>query len=198
MERALTTRLVDEITDAPGGLPLLSHVLLETWRRRRGKTLTLAGYEAAGGLDGAIAKTAEDMYGRFTDGEAATARRVLLRLISPGDGTPDTRRPAARAELETTGTGRAEVAQVLEALTRARLLTLDGPTVEVAHEALITAWPRLRGWIEEDRDRLRAHRQLTDAARSWEELGCDTGALYRGSRLVTAREYFGARATPTT
>ncbi|MFE7840332.1 hypothetical protein ACFU53_31060 [Streptomyces sp. NPDC057474] len=191
VERALTTRLVEVITDAPGGLPLLSHVLLETWRRRRGKTLTLAGYEAAGGLDGAIAKTAEDVYSRFTEGEAATARRVLLRLISPGDGTPDTRRPAGRAELETTGTGREEVAEVLEALTRARLLTLDGPIVEVAHEALITAWPRLRGWIEEDRDRLRAHRQLTEAARAWEELGRDAGALYRGSRLVTAREYFG-------
>ncbi|MDX3640958.1 helix-turn-helix domain-containing protein [Streptomyces sp. MB09-02B] len=191
VERALTTRLVEEITDAPGGLPLLSHVLLETWRRRRGKTLTLAGYEAAGGLDGAIAKTAEDVHSRFTDSEAATARRVLLRLISPGDGTPDTRRPAERAELETTGTGREEVARVLEALTRARLLTLDGPTVDLAHEALITAWPRLRGWIEEDRDRLRAHRQLTEAARSWEELGRDAGALYRGSRLATAREYFG-------
>ncbi|MGW0839016.1 nSTAND1 domain-containing NTPase [Streptomyces sp. NPDC002787] len=196
VERALTTRLVEEITDAPGGLPLLSHVLLETWRRRRGKTLTLAGYEAAGGLDGAIAKTAEDVYGGFTEGEAAMARRVLLRLISPGDGTPDTRRPAERAELETTGTGREEVAQVLEALTRARLLTLDGPAVEVAHEALITAWPRLRGWIEEDRDRLRVHRQLTEAARTWEELGRDAGALYRGSRLVTAREYFaGPRHT---
>ncbi|WP_338898520.1 helix-turn-helix domain-containing protein [Streptomyces sp. TG1A-60] len=191
VERALTARLVEEISDAPGGLPLLSHVLLETWRRRRGKTLTLAGYEAAGGLDGAIAKTAEDVYSRFTPGEAATARRVLLRLISPGDGTPDTRRPAGRAELETTGTGREEVAQVLEALTRARLLTLDGPTVELAHEALITAWPRLRGWIEEDRERLRAHRQLTEAARAWEELGRDEGALYRGSRLVTAREHFG-------
>ncbi|MFF9039712.1 helix-turn-helix domain-containing protein [Streptomyces sp. NPDC014892] len=190
VERALTTRLVEEITDAPGGLPLLSHVLLETWRRRRGKTLTLAGYEAAGGLDGAIAKTAEDVHGRFTESEAATARRVLLRLISPGDGTPDTRRPAERAELETTGTGREEVARVLEALTRARLLTLDGPTVDLAHEALITAWPRLRGWIEEDRDRLRAHRQLTEAARSWEELGRDAGALYRGSRLATAREHF--------
>ncbi len=191
VERALTTRLVEEITDAPGGLPLLSHVLLETWRRRRGKTLTLAGYEAAGGLDGAIAKTAEDVHSRFTDSEAATARRVLLRLISPGDGTPDTRRPAERAELETTGTGREEVARVLEALTRARLLTLDGPTVDLAHEALITAWPRLRGWIEEDRDRLRAHRHLTEAARSWEELGHDAGALYRGSRLARAREYFG-------
>ncbi|MBD9727810.1 PD40 domain-containing protein [Streptomyces sp. ID-01-6.2a] len=190
VERALTTRLVEDITDAPGGLPLLSHVLLETWRRRRGKTLTLAGYEAAGGLDGAIAKTAEDVHAGFTASEAATARRVLLRLISPGDGTPDTRRPAERAELETTGTGQEEVARVLEALTRARLLTLDGPTVDLAHEALITAWPRLRGWIEEDRDRLRAHRQLTEAARSWEELGRDVGALYRGSRLVRAREYF--------
>ncbi|MDX3165260.1 hypothetical protein PV516_15860 [Streptomyces scabiei] len=191
VERALTARLVEEITDAPGGLPLLSHVLLETWRRRRGKTLTLAGYEAAGGLDGAIAKTAEDVYGRFTGAEAVTARRVLLRLITPGDGTPDTRRPADRAELEATGTGREEVAEVLEALTRARLLTLDGPAVDLAHEALITAWPRLRGWIEEDRDRLRAHRQLTEAARAWEELGRDAGALYRGSRLATAREYFG-------
>ncbi|QYX80495.1 nSTAND1 domain-containing NTPase [Streptomyces akebiae] len=190
VERSLTTRLVEEITDAPGGLPLLSHVLLETWRRRRGKTLTLAGYDAAGGLDGAIAKTAEDVHSRFTESEAATARRVLLRLISPGDGTPDTRRPAERAELETTGAGREEVARVLEALTRARLLTLDGPTVDLAHEALITAWPRLRGWIEEDRDRLRAHRQLTEAARSWEELGRDAGALYRGSRLARAREYF--------
>jgi WD40 repeat protein len=191
VERALTARLVEEITDAPGGLPLLSHVLLETWRRRRGKTLTLAGYEAAGGLDGAIAKTAEEVYGRFTEAEAATARRVLLRLITPGDGTPDTRRPADRAELEATGTGREEAAEVLEALTRARLLTLDGPAVDLAHEALITAWPRLRGWIEEDRDRLRAHRQLTEAARTWEELGRDAGALYRGSRLATAREYFG-------
>ncbi|MFF3893818.1 helix-turn-helix domain-containing protein [Streptomyces sp. NPDC001812] len=193
VERALTTRLVEEVADAPGGLPLLSHALLETWRRRRGKTLTMAGYEAAGCLDGAIAKTAEGVYGRFTEVQAAATRRVLLRLVAPGDGAPDTRRPVERAELP--GTGRDDTAQataqVLEALAGARLLTLDGDTVEMAHEALITAWPRLRGWIEEDRERLRAHRNLTEAAHAWQELRREKGALLRGSRLATAQEHFG-------
>lgn len=189
VERALTDRLVKEVVDAPGGLPLLSHALLETWRRRRGKTLTMAGYEAAGCLDGAIAKTAEGVYGRFTENQAAAARRVVLRLVAPGDGTPDTRRPVERAELP--GTGRDDTAQVLEALAGARLLTLDGDTVEMAHEALITAWPRLREWIEEDRERLRAHRNLTEAAHAWQELGREKGALYRGSRLAAAQEHFG-------
>ncbi|MFJ7046803.1 helix-turn-helix domain-containing protein [Streptomyces sp. NPDC101112] len=190
VERALTARLVKEVADAPGGLPLLSHVLLETWRRRRGKTLTLAGYEAAGALDGAIAKSAEQVYGRFTEGEAVTARRVLLRLIAPGDGTPDTRRPAQRAELESTG--QQDTARVLEALARARLLTLDGDMVELAHEALITGWPRLRDWIQDNRERLRVHRTLTEASHAWQELGREADALYRGSRLATAQGHFGA------
>ncbi|MGW1892418.1 nSTAND1 domain-containing NTPase [Streptomyces sp. NPDC002004] len=189
VERALTARLVEEAADAPGGLPLLSHVLLETWRRRRGKTLTTAGYDATGGLAGAIAKTAEDVYSRFSDNQAATARRLLLRLVTPGDGTPDTRRPTEHAELQ--DVGGQETAQVLEALTRARLLTLDDNTVDLAHEALITAWPRLRNWIDQDRERLRAHRELTDASRAWEELDRDPGALYRGSRLNAAEEHFG-------
>ncbi|MDQ1027099.1 WD40 repeat protein/transcriptional regulator with XRE-family HTH domain [Streptomyces umbrinus] len=189
VERALTTRLVKEVADAPGGLPLLSHALLETWRRRRGKTLTMAGYEAAGCLDGAIAKTAEQVYGRFTEDQAATARRVLLRLVAPGDGAPDTRRPVERAELP--GTGRDDTAQVVEALAGSRLLTLDGGTVEIAHEALITAWPRLREWIEENRERLRVHRNLTEAAHAWQELGREEGALCRGSRLAAAQEHFG-------
>ncbi|MFI6279692.1 helix-turn-helix domain-containing protein, partial [Streptomyces sp. NPDC050988] len=188
VERALTSRLVDEVADAPGGLPLLSHVLLETWRRRRGKTLTMAGYEAAGALDGAIAKTAEQVYDRFTGQEASAARRTLLRLVTPGDGTADTRRPAQRTELESTG--QPVTARVVEALVRARLLTLDDGTVDLAHEALLTSWPRLHGWIEEDRERLRAHRTLTEAAQVWEDLGREAGALYRGSRLATAWEHF--------
>ncbi|NEB03868.1 helix-turn-helix domain-containing protein [Streptomyces sp. SID13726] len=188
VERALTARLVEEVAAAPGGLPLLSHALLETWLRRRGKTLTMAGYEAAGCLDGAIAKTAEEVYGRFTEAQKTAARRVLLRLIAPGDGTPDTRRPVDRAELP--GIDRHDTAHVLEALTRARLLTLDGDTVDMAHEALITAWPRLRDWIDEDRERLRTHRHLTEAAHAWHQLGREEGALYRGSRLSTAEEHF--------
>ncbi|MGA5040003.1 helix-turn-helix domain-containing protein [Streptomyces capoamus] len=190
VERALTSQLVEEVANAPGGLPLLSHVLLETWRRRRGKTLTATGCEAAGGLAGAITKTAEEVYGRFTEDQARAARRVLLRLVTPGDGTPDTRRPAQHVELQ--NVGGQDTAQVLEALARARLLTLDDGTVNLAHEALLTAWPRLRSWIDADRERLRVHRKLTEAARGWEELGRDPGALYRGARLASAREHFGS------
>ncbi|MEU9917868.1 helix-turn-helix domain-containing protein [Streptomyces sp. NPDC051001] len=192
VERALTARLVKEVADAPGGLPLLSHALLETWRRRRGKTLTVAGYEAVGCLDGAIAKSAEQVYDRFTESQATAARRVLLRTVAPGDGTPDTRRPVQRAELP--GTGRDDTATVVEALAGARLLTVDGDTAELAHEALITSWPRLREWIEEDRERLRVHRHLTEAAHAWQDLGREEGALSRGSRLTAALEHFGGAA----
>ncbi|MBB5931864.1 nSTAND1 domain-containing NTPase [Streptomyces echinatus] len=188
VERALTARLLNDVEGEPGALPMLSHALLETWRHRTGRTLTESTYEAAGTLHGAIAKTAEGVYNRFTESEAHTARRLLLRLVTPGDGAPDTRRPAERAELQTTS-GQA-TAQVLEALSAARLLTFDNDTVDLAHETLLTAWPRLRGWIETDRERLRAHRKLTEAARVWEELARDPGALYRGTLLDTAQEHF--------
>ncbi|MFJ4585611.1 nSTAND1 domain-containing NTPase [Streptomyces echinatus] len=190
VERALTSRLVEEVADAPGGLPLLSHVLMETWRRRRGKTMTLASYEAAGGLGGAVAKTAEDVYRRFTQDQASAARRLLLRLVTPGDGTPDTRRPTQHTELR--DVAGEETAEVLEALTRARLLTLDDDTVDLAHETLLTAWPRLRGWIQQDREQLRLQRKLTEAAQAWEEVGHDPGALFRGTRLTAVEERFGA------
>ncbi|MFE7760419.1 helix-turn-helix domain-containing protein [Streptomyces sp. NPDC057438] len=187
VERALTARIVEEAGDRPGALPMLSHALLETWRRRRGRTLTLAGYEESGGVRGAIAATAEQVYGGLDEGHARRARRILLRLIAPGDRTADTRRPASRSEL---GPGAPDV---LERLAAARLVTLDGDTVELAHEALITGWPRLAGWIEESRERLRTQRSLGEAARAWEELDRDTGALYRGARLARAEELFGTR-----
>ncbi|MER6711306.1 helix-turn-helix domain-containing protein [Streptomyces sp. NPDC000877] len=187
VERALTARIIDEVSDQPGALPMLSHALLETWRRHRGRTLTLAAYEEAGGVRGAIAASAERVYGELSPEQARTARRILLRLIAPGDGTPDTRRPASRVELEPAAQ------DVLERLAAARLVTLDGDTVELAHEVLITGWPRLAGWIEESRERLRAQRQLGEAARAWEELDRDPGALYRGARLAQAEELFVGR-----
>ncbi|MFI6850840.1 helix-turn-helix domain-containing protein [Streptomyces sp. NPDC050416] len=184
VERALTARIIDEVVDQPGALPMLSHALLETWRRRRGRMLTVAAYEETGGVRGAIAATAEEVYGGLSAAQGRIARRILLRLIAPGDGTADTRRPASRTEL---GSGARDV---LERLAGARLVTLDGDTVELAHEALITGWPRLAGWIEEGRDRLRAQRRLGEAARGWEELERDPGALYRGTRLSRAEELF--------
>ncbi len=188
VERELTARIVDEVLDEPGGLPMLSHALLETWRRRKGRMLTLAAYQAAGGVSGAIAASAEEVYGQLTAPQAAAARRLLLRMVEPGQGTPDTRRPLTRAEQEEWASP--DVAAVVERLARARLLTVDGEQVQLAHEALITCWPRLRGWIEEDRERLRHHRRLTEAARVWLEHDRDPGALYRGTRLARVEELF--------
>ncbi|MFE2971561.1 DNA-binding protein [Streptomyces sp. NPDC059340] len=186
VERSLTERIVDEVTGEPGGLPLMSHALLETWRRRKGRVLSEAAYDAAGDIHGAIARTAEDLYILLTPTQADLARRILLRLIAPGDGTPDTRRPISREEL---GFGSpADVDAVLEDLTLARLLTVDDGTVDLAHEALITAWPRLRAWIDETRELLRVQRRLTEDAHSWDQLGRDSGVLYRGTRLAAARE----------
>ncbi|MDT0479494.1 nSTAND1 domain-containing NTPase [Streptomyces doebereineriae] len=194
VERELTSRLVEEVVDQPGALPMLSHALLETWRRRRGRILTLAAYEAAGGVHGAIAATAERAYGTLTPAQEGAARRLLLRLIAPGEGTPDTRRSATRAELDEWSDP--ELPVVVERLAAARLLTLDGDTVELAHEALISSWPRLSRWIDEDRVRLVAHRRLAEDARAWQELGRDPGALYRGVRLDRAAELFAPGAQP--
>ncbi|MGW7819993.1 nSTAND1 domain-containing NTPase [Streptomyces puniciscabiei] len=191
VERSLTARILDEVEDRPGALPLMSHALLETWRRRKGRALTLEAYEAAGGLHGAIARTAEDAYARLTPAQADLTRRILLRLITPGEGTPDTRRPAPRTELDFGNS--TDTAVVLDRLAGARLITLDHDTVDLAHEALITAWPRLRQWIDDARERLRLHRQLTEAARAWNDLDRDPGALYRGTRLAAAEECFAGR-----
>ncbi|MFI5549179.1 hypothetical protein [Streptomyces sp. NPDC051738] len=188
VERELTARIVEEVLDEPGGLPMLSHSLLETWRRRKGRVLTLAAYQAVGGVRGAIAASAEEAYGQLTALQAAAARCLLLRMVEPGQGTPDTRRPLNRAEREVWGCP--DVPVVVERLARARLLTVDEDAVQLAHEALITSWPRLRGWIEEDRERLRHHRRLTEAARVWLEHERDPGALYRGTRLDRVAELF--------
>ncbi|MFC0844022.1 helix-turn-helix domain-containing protein [Streptomyces noboritoensis] len=193
VERALTARLVEEVAAEPGGLPLMSHALLETWRHRTGRTLSLDAYRAAGGLNGAVARTAETLYTALSEDQAALTRRILLRLITPGDGTPDTRRPVDRKELDRPdGTD-----LVLERLASARLVTLDDGQADLAHEALITAWPRLHRWIDDNRDRMRLHRQLTDAAHTWRQLDRDKGELWRGPRLAAADAAFGGSGRDT-
>ncbi|WP_327587157.1 nSTAND1 domain-containing NTPase [Nonomuraea sp. NBC_00507] len=188
VERALTTEIVTDVADEPGALPLMSHALREVWRRRTGKMLTLDAYESVGRVHGAISHTAEELYARLSPAQARIARRILLRLINPGEQAQDTRRPAARAELDPYG--EADTALVIEQLAGARLLTLHQDTVELAHEALIESWPRLRGWVDEGRDRLRAHRQLTEAAKAWEAHGRDAELLYRGTRLAVVDKLF--------
>ena len=168
-----------------GSLPLLEHALLETWQRRRGRKLTLAGYQESGGVSGAIAQSAERVYSCFSAPEQALARRIFLRLTELGEGTQDTRRRAAFTELRSLG----QVEPVLEALVGARLVTLSADTAEVTHEALIREWPALRNWLTEDRDGLRLHRHLTESASAWQNLGRDADELYRGVRLSQVQEW---------
>ncbi|GAA0411281.1 hypothetical protein Acor_15110 [Acrocarpospora corrugata] len=183
----LATVLADADAE-PGSLPLVSHALLETWRNRAGPSLTLTDYQAAGGVRGAIAQSAERVYDELAPAEQRAARRIFVRLTALGDGTEDTRRPISRAEL--VGLADAEVtAGVLDRLAAARLVVLAAETVDVAHEALIRAWPRLHRWLTDDRENLFAHRRLTDAAQTWQELERDPGALYRGARLLAARTW---------
>ncbi|WP_354644123.1 hypothetical protein [Kitasatospora camelliae] len=181
----LVAVVLADAAEQPGSLPLVSHALRETWRQREGDGLTAAAYRACGGVRGALAQTAEAVYGGLGRPRQEVARRVLLRLAALGDGTVDTRRPIDRAELA--GLAAAEVVDgVLEALSEARLAVLDGGTVQLAHEALIRAWPRLHRWLTDDRASLLVHRRLTGAAQAWQGLGRDPGALYRGAQLQAA------------
>jgi DNA-binding SARP family transcriptional activator/WD40 repeat protein len=190
LDDGLTDRLVDDIRDAPGGLPLLSTALLALWERRSGHRLTMAAYREIGGVHGAVEQLGERAYAALrSDAERAAARRILLRLADSADTHVVVRRRASRAEVEAVGGPAAEAA--LEVLAGHRLVTVSADDVQVSHEALLTGWGRLRDWLTEDADgrRLRAH--LTPVAAAWAESG-DAGELYRGARLAAALEWAGA------
>ena len=174
-----------------GRLALLSYALQETWRNREGRRLTVAGYRATGGIDGAIAQAADNVYGGLDPAGQEALQRVLLRLVTFGEGTRDSTRRADLAEL--TGSGDIEQATptraVLANLIAARLVTAHADTVEITHETLMTAWPRLHRWLTEDRAGLRVHRELTDAARDWQQHGRDPGRLFRGTRLAVGQDW---------
>ncbi|MDX1436792.1 MAG: helix-turn-helix domain-containing protein [Anaerolineales bacterium] len=179
----------------PGALPLLSHALMATWNRRRGRRLTLSGYTASGGVRGAIAETAESVfYDQFDLEQRRIARQIFLRLTELGGeaSAADTRRRVAYDELIQNPEEEDTVHEVLRTLADARLITTDQTAAEVAHEALIREWPTLRGWLEEDREGLRLHRHLTEAAKEWDSLARDPGSLYRGARLAQALEWASA------
>ncbi|GGS28102.1 hypothetical protein Snoj_44710 [Streptomyces nojiriensis] len=180
----------DQPDRTPSGvLPLVSHALLATWRRREGATLTVDGYERTGGIQGAIARTAEEVFTGLYPAEQNTLRRVLVRLVHVADGTGATRRRMSRTALMEQLADAGPAAAALDTFVRARLITMDSDTVEITHEALLHAWPRLRGWIRADRAGLLVHQQLAHAAAEWEREGRDPSALHRGTRLETARTW---------
>ena len=190
LEAGLLDTILGDVGAHSGGLPLLQHVLFELWQRRRGRMLTLEAYVAAGALEGALAKRANAVFTALPVEQQAIARRALLRLVQPGEGTEDTRRQAPFDELVGRADERTDVELVVEALARERLVTVGrdeasgGRVVDITHEALIRGWPELRGWIDEERDGLRAGRRLTEAAGEWDQSGRDESLLYRGARLA--------------
>jgi WD40 repeat protein/class 3 adenylate cyclase/energy-coupling factor transporter ATP-binding protein EcfA2 len=190
VEPGLPETILQDVAAEPGALPLVSTALLETWERRRGRSLTRTAYAETGGVRGAVARLADGVYDGFDPAEQATARAVFLRLTEPGEGADDLRRRARREELgDDSVTDR-----VLTTLVARRLVIADEHTVEVAHEALLREWPRLRSWLEEDREGRRLHRQLGEATADWEAHDHDPEQLYRGARLAAALDWAKAHA----
>jgi WD40 repeat protein/DNA-binding SARP family transcriptional activator len=186
LDDELVDALVDDAEDEPGSLPLLSTALLELWEQSEGRRLTLAQYTATGGLRGAVARLAEGTYATFDDRQMQAVRVLMLRLAGSETGSSVTRRRVTLAELADLPDP--QVAAVVEPLVRARMLSVQGEHVEVAHEALYREWPRLRGWLDEHRTLRATQQRLAAAALEWDEGGRERTELWRGSRLAAGLE----------
>ncbi len=177
----------------PGALPMLAHALFEMWTRSRRNRLSIADYHAIGGLDGAIQQSAEEAYWSLDPPGRTFARQLFQRLITLEDDAMITRRRVARTELEVLAdpedADASLASTVLDRFAERHLLIAEADGVQVSHDALLAAWPRLLGWLDEYRDSLRLHRQLTRAATAWDTSGRDPAALLRGARLASAVEW---------
>jgi hypothetical protein len=201
LEPGLIEMLVRHVESRKGALPLLQYALLELWKRRDGRRMTVQAYRAIGELRGALENRANEVFRGFnTDTERELCRKIFLRLTQPGEGTEDTKRRVSFGELISAGTDAEATDEVVQRLADARLVTTEGGErrpedryVEVAHEALIQGWSELRKWIDADRAGLRTQRRLTEAAHEWESSGRDPSFLYGGARLAVAREWAEAR-----
>lgn len=172
-----------------GTLPMLSHALLATWQHRQGGRLTIAGYRATAGIQGAVAATAERAWADLDSAGQVAARQLLLRLARVGEDTQDTRRRSSKQNLIEHAHNPAAAENALEVLARARLVTLDAEYVQITHEALLQVWPRLRRWIDGNRTALLLRQRLEEDAAAWDSQHRDFSLLYRGARLGTALQW---------
>ncbi|MGH3167193.1 MAG: hypothetical protein ACRDN0_15050, partial [Trebonia sp.] len=179
--------LADLPPNEAGALPLLSHAMLATWENSRGGTLNVAHYLASGGIEDALTRTAEGAFGSLPEERQGLARRLFLRLVHVADDLPPSRATVSLGELRNT-TG-ADAWEVLARFVDERMITVDADSAAITHDALLTAWPRLRSWIDSGLDGLRTRRRITEAARAWQEAGRENAALWRGSQLAVARDW---------
>ncbi|MFQ5407425.1 MAG: BTAD domain-containing putative transcriptional regulator [Anaerolineales bacterium] len=192
-EPGLVERMLDDVGHEPGNLPLLEFALAQLWERPERRTLTHAAYEAIGRVQGALAHHAEEVFIALDEGDRTRAQQVFLQLVQPGDQTEDTRRVATRSELG------ADKWQRAIALADARLVVTgrdpSGEEVaELAHEALIGGWGRLRSWMDADRSFRAWQERLRAALQQWQASARDAGALLRGAPLVEAQDWLAKRA----
>ena len=197
IEAGVVSATVRDLSDQPGSLPLLQYALTELFEKREGTLVTRSAYQSIGGVLGALGRRAEGVFAGLDKASQDTARQLFMRLITLGEGVEDTRRRVLHSELESLGGQEnhgnlrrsKEVEAVLDAFGNSRLLTFDRdprtrePTVEIAHEALIRVWGRLRDWLAASREDLRVQRQLNLAVKEWEHAGRDSSFLATGARL---------------
>ena len=194
-EAGLVERILDDVSDEPGNLPLLEFALTSLWDRQVLGKLTHAAYEALGEVEGSLARYAEEVYAGLSLAEQEQARRVFVQMVHPGVGTEDVRRLATRAELGEVNWGLTRRLADARLVVTGRDPAIEQETAEVVHEALIRDWEKLRLWMEEDRafrvwqDRLRA------ALHQWEASNRDEGALLRGAPLAEAEGWLASRGT---
>ena len=200
LESGLTSMMIRDVNEQPGALPLLQYALTELYEKRDGRILTKSAYESIGGVLGALGRRAEEVYRGLSEVEQVAARQVFLRLVTLGEGVEDTRRRVLRAEFESLDDQLSILNSVLDAFGKHRLLTFDrdpitrGPTVEVAHEALLREWDRLRDWLDESRSDVRLQRTLADEAAQWATAQRDASYLLIGAHL---EQFEGWAATTT-
>ena len=181
----LVERMVSEVRDQPGALPLLQHTLAELFASRRSDLIGIADFEERGGVRGSLAKRAESIHSRLPDADRTKVKQLFLRLVAIVDENSPTRRRVRVTELADL-----EVEEAIEAFVRSRLLVLDSepetriPTIEVSHEALLTYWPRLAGWTDSAREDLTMVRRLEESRREWEGSARDDAYLLTRGRLA--------------
>src|SRR5690606_7913912 len=164
--------------------------LSELYERRKKDRLTLKAYDAIGGVSGALAGRADELYDQLSPAQQTIAQQMFLRLVTPGEGAEDTRRRALQSELLSLAPDENDVLYVMETFGKHRLFTFDHdpttrtPTVEIAHEALIRSWGTLRLWLDQNRSDLRLQRQLAAAATDWLVANRDASFLATGARLA--------------
>ena len=188
LEPGLVAAMLADVAEEPGALPLLEYALTELFERQEGRMLTLGAYREIGGVE-ALGRRAEEVYDGLDDAGKNAARQLFLHLVALGEGTEDTRRRVSRAEITSLDLDQQAMSWVIETYGSSRQLTFvrdlrtGEPTIELAHEAILSAWPRLGRWIDAAREDIRTERRLAAAARDWADADRDPSFLIAGSRL---------------